>query len=558
MVTTSNSYSTLAEKEFLVMMLEHAISDSSKDDRDRRIAGLVELQRRITSNSIQNKDDTIRILLDMATLHGNTKPESSLIIESLELCINKYEVFQIVLDRLENHEDKLFLCFSKVVLSVDYNKKRQSIKPLIDFLMTRDSEGDISAIDVYDCLISLGNEKLGRRIVEEASLHLDSSPSRICTIIFSVRLCSRFADNKLSPNMLEVLKKSMKGYFPAHSHKIEKDICQFFERVRDLRSLPTLMELLKVRTNTSYYHITEAIAKVLDTHPYRVEDVIEQLYDNRKNGKIIAVILQCFDEMETPKIDARKLLSSIRINWWSKHPFVNTSLHRLIVKLGKQSKPALFEILREKEKYDFALACLKEIGISDEELSNIFPKSLIFQIYDFFYRGKRKFPKSLDNLWEEKEKLGEPVPGKMTRLDHLLLNVFSCFNFVTLFVDPAQRAQGVDLVCFYHETLDLFIIGCTTGVLKDDLSKMDALMNKMETEVSDLFDLCTVTPIVVSSETASISPLDEQYAAQNNIVIMQREHIDTLLEMLNTNRHDREVIKYIKSLRKFPSLVPNM
>lgn len=558
MMTASNSYSTLAEKEFFEV-LTHAISGSSKDHKDRRIAGLVELQRRIASNSIQYKDDAIRVLLDMATIQGNTKPESSLIIESLELCINEYEeVFQIVLDRLENHEDKLFLCFSKVVLSVDYNKKKQSIKPLIDFLMTRDSENDIGAMDVYDCLISLGNEKLGRRIVEEASPYLDSSPSKICTIIFSARLCSRFADNKLSPNMLEVLKKSMKGYFPAHSHKIEKDICQFFERVRDLRSLPTLMELLKIRTNTSYYHITEAIAKVLDTHPYRVEDVIEQLHDNRKNGKIINVILQCFDEMETPKIDARMLLNTIRINWWRKHPSVRTSLYRLLVKLGERSKPALFELLQEKEKYDFALRCLKEIGISNEELSNIFPKPLMFLVYNFFYRGKRKLPKGLDNLWKEKEKLGEKVHGKITRLDHLLLHIFSCFNFVTLIVDPAERAQGADFVCFYPETLDLFIIGCTTGVLKDDLAKMDALMNKMETEVSDLFDLCTVTPIVVSSETASISPSNEQYAAENDIIIMQRQEIDTLLEMLITNRQSREAIEYIKSLRKFPPSVPMM
>jgi len=97
-VTTSNPYSTLAEKEFFEV-LTHAISGSSKDHKDRRIAGLVELQRRIASNSIQNKDDTIRILLDMARIQGNNQPESSLIIESLKLCINEYEeAFQIVLD----------------------------------------------------------------------------------------------------------------------------------------------------------------------------------------------------------------------------------------------------------------------------------------------------------------------------------------------------------------------------------------------------------------------------------------------------------------------------
>jgi len=549
----------LAEKEFLVMMLEHAISGSSKGDRDRRIAGLVELQRRIASNSVQDKEGTVRILLDMATLHGNTKPESSLIIESLELCINKYEVFQIVLDRVENHEDKLFLCFSKVALSLDYGKMKQAIKPLVLFLMTRGAINDVGVEEVHESLVALGNKNLSQDIVKETSPYLDSLPSRICAIIFSVKLCAKFADHKLLEKMKDVLKKSMKGYFPAHGHKIEKDICQFFERVRDLRSLPTLMELLKIRTNTSYYHITEAIAKVLDTHPYRVEYVIEQLHDNRKNGKIIDVILQCFHEMETPKIDARKLLGSIRINWWSKHPSVRTSLHRLIVKLGEQSKPALFEILREKEKYDFALACLKNIGISNEELSKIFPKPPTLQIYNFLYSKARssKIPKDLNQLWEQKEKLPDNMPGVTDKLEHLLLHIFAGFNFVTLNVAPLKM-ESVDIVCFYPKTLDLFIVGCTTGTLQDDLEKMDSLVKKMQAEVPDLFRKCSITPIVASSEVASISPSNEQYASQNNIVIMQRQEIDTLLEMLNTSRQSKEVIEYIKNLRKFPSPVPLM
>jgi len=98
MSTNSNSYSTLPEKEFY-KLLTHAIPTPSKDHRDKRIAGLVELQRRIASNSIKDKDEAIRILLDMARIQGNNQPESSLIIESLKLCINEYEeAFQIVLD----------------------------------------------------------------------------------------------------------------------------------------------------------------------------------------------------------------------------------------------------------------------------------------------------------------------------------------------------------------------------------------------------------------------------------------------------------------------------
>lgn len=544
MKTISNPYSTLTEKEFFALLV-HASSGSSEDHKNRRVDGLEELQRRITSNSIQDKNEAIRILLDMAKKQGINQPESSLITESLTLLIKKYEeAFQAVLNGLGGHEDRLLLCFSKVVFSLDYNKKRQAIKPLVGFLTTRDVLNGIGVKEVYDCLVSLGNEKLGKEIVKIVSPHLDSSPLRICAIIFSVRLCSKFADHKLLPKMLKVLEKSMKGYFDGHSTEIEKKICQFLERIRDLQSLPLLMKLIKMRADV---HISKVIASILDAHPYRVDDILDMLYDER-DEKVIDAILQSFEEMDKTRFDARKLLPRIRINWWHSYP-TSIIIYRLLVKWGELSKPALFEILQQNEKYDFALRCLKAIGISNEELSKIFPKPPMLQVYNFLYSHaqSKKIPKDLNQLWEETEKLQEIVPGKTDRLEHLLLHIFTSFNFVALNVAPLKM-KSVDIVCFYRETLDLFIIGCTTGILKDDLQKMDALVKKMQAKTTELFDKCSVTPIVVSSEMASISPSDAQYAVQNNIVIMQHNHIDTLLEMLNTNRQSREVIEYIKGI----------
>jgi len=76
------------------------------------------------------------------------------------------------------------------------------------------------------------------------------------------------------------------------------------------------------------------------------------------------------------------------------------------------------------------------------------------------------------------EKTQENIPGPTNWLEHLLLHIFASLNFVTLNVAPL-RLQCVDLVCFYPEILDLFIVGCTTEILKDDLAKMDALMRAL-------------------------------------------------------------------------------
>jgi hypothetical protein len=412
--------------------------------------------------------------------------------------------------------------------------------------MSRDALNDTGVTEVYNCLVRLGNEELSKEIVKEVSPYLDSI-APICAIIFSVRLCAKFAGLELLQKMLAVLEKSMKGYFDGHSNEIEREICQYVERVKAPQSLHLLLKLLKMRPNSEFTYISDALASVLDTNPSQVEDIFKMLSDEQ-DIHVIGIILQSFEKMDKKIIDVHKLLQTIPINWWSKCP-TRDPMYKLLVKYGELSKPVLFELLRENEKYDFALRCLKEIGISKDELSAIFTKPPMLQIYDFFYGGCKKFPKSLDNLWKEKEKLGESIPGKFTRLDHLLLHIFAGFNFVTFIVDPSDRARGADIICFYPETLDLLVIGCTTGILKDDLTKIDALIRKIKVEMPDLCNKCSITPIVVSSEIASISPSDAKYSAQNNIVVMQSHNIDTLLEMLNTNRTSREVIEYIKSCK---------
>lgn len=151
-------------------------------------------------------------------------------------------------------------------------------------------------------------------------------------------------------------------------------------------------------------------------------------------------------------------------------------------------------------------------------------------------------------LWIEKGELGRNVPGTTNRLEHLLLHILSAFNFVTLNVAPL-KLESVDIIGFHPKTLDLLVIGCTTGVIKDDLSKMDALVNEMEREMPDLFRTCTVTPVVVCSKSAAISPSDTKYSGEQGIAILQDYDIDKLLEMLNTNRESKQVLRYIEECK---------
>lgn len=69
MVTSTSTYSKLSEKE-LFDSLTHVPSGSSEDHKKKRIKGLEELQRRIESSSIQDMDNSVEILLEMAKKQG--------------------------------------------------------------------------------------------------------------------------------------------------------------------------------------------------------------------------------------------------------------------------------------------------------------------------------------------------------------------------------------------------------------------------------------------------------------------------------------------------------
>jgi hypothetical protein len=71
------------------------------------------------------------------------------------------------------------------------------------------------------------------------------------------------------------------------------------------------------------------------------------------------------------------------------------------------------------------------------------------------------------------------------------------------------------LVVLRNVILRAHIFGCTTGILKDDLSKMELISKKMKAELRELFNHCSLTPIVVTSEPISISDSDAQFAVQS-------------------------------------------
>ncbi len=528
-------------EERLFEDLKHVIGGSSEDHIASRIQLLEDLLNKVKNNLLVNSDKAVDILLDVAISRGDAKPESSLIRDSLILLIRgDAKHFAQVLAKV-SHGHNVTILLSSMILELDYNKKREAVKVLVDFLAARGALDQKGTKEVYETLLKLGKEHLAREIVNASSPYLDSSLSKLPAIMYSLQLCSKFADATLTPKMLNLLEKALKGYFHAYNLVVCREICGFIERTHDPRSLTQLLEFSK-DPNSRGNGVISAIASVLDSNSNLVEYVLEALYDTR--DAIISDTYVTALENTKSRVEPRRLLNALSRGGVFKYP-LNWRIKNIVVRHGDRSKPLLFELLKDDATYEFALDCLRSIGIRRDEISSIFLTPPMLQIYNFFYGNRRKNPRSFDRMLEKVDVFNEQIPGKPTMLDFFVLNLLSCFNLVTMQVDSSGM-EGADVVCFDQETMEMLVLGCTTGTIKNDLSNMHVLLKDMENEIPEIFKICKLTPVVLTSRASSFSKSDIRDANHIGAILLGKDDIDKIVEMLSTGRKSRDLLQYMR------------
>jgi len=528
-------------EESLLSTLEHFIGNSNESDKADLVLKLEDLSERLTNGIIINQVRTFDILVRLASLYGGSNFESLLIRDSLvQIIKSQIGSYDILLNHISNKETGFVLCFLKILEQAEKYQKSQAIKSLIDFLASQ-SPGQTGAKEVYEAIINLGTDGFSSEIVMASLPYLDSSLSKPMAIITGLRLASKFADTSASQKILGLFDKALKGYFGDNKATIIIEACSFIQRTSDQNSLPILFKLFRQESTNSYSGETQALAAVLKANPSRMNDVLEFLYDMRKDNvaphKIMDAIEQCGCE-----VNIRKLLNSLP-NDWIYRPNITTRFRYLIIKTGKQSKQLLFELLRDDKTYEFALDCLTTIGVSREEISCLFAKLPVLQIYNFFYDNQSE---NLNSIVQGTKRLEGPIHGKPTTLDFMINNILSSFNFVTLNVDGSGK-QGVDLIGFNPETLECLIIGCTAGTIKNDISTMSVQLSKMKAALPELMKSLKITPLIISSAEHTFLKSDIHDANQVGITLLSIDDIKAIVEMLETGRKNSDFIQYIKN-----------
>lgn len=536
--------SDVSEKR-LYEKITQSLSDSSSIGISWKIQLLEELLSRLKRKQIVDMDEAFECLKYMANEFGEINIISSLIRSCLISLIEKdTNYFDRTLEELRK-KHKTIQILSNLVMSLDYNKKREAVTILVDSLMNWGIEDHQGKETLYDNLLKLGTQNLANEIVRTSAPYLDSSVSKSETITYSLRLCSRFANKSQTPKMLELFEKAMDGHFGDRSLEIYKEITKFVERTHDSQFIFPLLKLSDDPISRQI-KIFQAIANILKTNPNLVEYVIETLYDTNNEHRVEILILAL--ERSKIKVDPKKLYKALYRGEKNKFP-LGWRIGDILARNGENARPLLVELIKDNASYEFALETMKKIGINQEEIYSIFNFPPMLQLYNFFYRKSNRNPCDFNNILKGTEQLGNEIRGKkLTNLDFLIMNLFSCFNFITMQVDLSGK-KGVDVLCFDSETMDILIIGCTTGTIKNDLKTMDALLNEMTDELPEILRNCRIIPLIFSTGTTNFVSSDVKDANQIGIILLAIDDINKIIEMLNTGKTRKDLLDYFERVR---------
>jgi len=213
-------------------------------------------------------------------------------------------------------------------------------------------------------------------------------------------------------------------------------------------------------------------------------------------------------------------------------------LSKIVHRLNDDIEPLLISMLDSDSKveYEFSRECLEERGKNIFEYLEINP---IIKIYNYFYN---ELPTRRDKPNLEAHLLGESGGNNLAQkqiFEHGVESLFSSCGFSTIWVDPSG-VKCVDIVAISQDMNDILLLGCTTGVIKDDLDKLYEVSEK----VSRRMEHCDIHPIVVINlEREEIMRFEEAY--KYDIGILSANEIRKILDLSRVGRPHKEILASI-------------
>ncbi len=330
--------------------------------------------------------------------------------------------------------------------------------------------------------------------------------------------------------------------YDSTTKEIHMCILSYLQKIRCTNSTPLLLELMGV-----YEGHTDVLSEIARALAHNGSDVIEPILTFLENqikihkmliAQNLLTALNMMDTKNIHQIDYKRLLKII-------HPepyrFIGyETVVELTTKLDESVDTILIDMLdsQEPNEHKFSRECLEKRG---RDIYEILGKNPVLQMYEIFFN--QLTPRSKGFSLEQPlldESFRPNFPQKNT-FEQAVESLFASCGFTTIWVDPS-RVPCVDIVAFSKDKKHAFLLGCTTGVIKDDPDKM----YKVSKKIAEAIDDCEIHPILcVKSRKREIMSLDDVY--KNNIGVLSTDELSRMLDLSRVGRPHEEILAYIRA-----------
>lgn len=539
---------TKSERQLFVIL-----NNAIEGDRETRLAVLDELKRR---GGIHGKTRGLKLVMEVAEKFAFSNPEGPILAELFSGIVTKHPMlFRAFLRGVEGRPGSYLPAFAaRNFKDLSQDWKSDAIPSLVSALMNQKSVTAVSN-EIIGALTSVENEGLRGQVSKALESALVSPHAS--DVYVATRILAKTGDSSICKQMLVVLQRSLLSWYEVSTNEIQDNVTLYLTRYPTEEALPLVRKLLAVKR-------TELVMEMLRKFQFKstatmLEDLVDELISvagTNPDRDFLYYATIALSNLDTSFVDLPRLLSHdvlLNIHWSTRF-----SIKKIFLSKGQSTKPVLFELLKSPDanKYSFAKETLTDMGVTLDEMSSQFKTSPSTTLYEFFYANATP-----EKIWAERSggSLGGSLKQAMRRFEFFLISLLQSLNFLTLYVDPSNKA-GVDVVALSPTGNYMLVVGGTTASLKDDIPKLQGTVKEMREKMQVLMDRYNVYSMICVASPYPVGASEARLAKESGIIILDQKRIEEVLIMSKTGRTTQDFMQYLKEreMDPLPGVFPNI
>ncbi len=500
-----------------------------------RINGLTRLHKELLHNPNLLSEEEISNVFYCMVNFSPQKPTEAILYERIARSINNAGLLSAMpIEKMVDSGNITALrVISNIIDLLDYSKQEYIGRHARTLLLSH-NPGDLQ----LDILMTLFKRLDQRIIVQSLKNDLDHLDKKI---LIPLTLLAEFGDSTISDKFSTILSNiTISIDYEGNQDTILNLVWNYYSRFPKEISYSQINEviLFYYSTKTFNEHLTDCLKSKAKYCVNDLFQIIDAFYDNENViGNVMRVMAQ-LDDLD--ELDFERLLTIAHprpdhfiTEWWMKD---------IASKIDSRYEPNLEKLYHgHAVEYRFSKQVLMNRG---KKLGELQLDNPVIEIIDYFYNdlisnpeNKYTFESMIMDVNNHRRKINRPDLFEIS-----VMNLFSSLGFESIFLD-LFGAEGFDIIAYSRRYDAAYLIGCTTGAIKEN----DLTVGYYASKAINSLNITEILPVICTNCSWD-EAIRTTESAENGILVLTLDEITKLKELALDHRPHKEAILFLDEL----------